>query len=203
MKKIFLGELKASKYAKSRTFKDKKLPKGFSHHLHSLLVYLRNKKIENFPNIVSSQNIDVTIEFLLVFLNDDASNHVINGTWLNEVMEKAGAIAGDVLYFPTIGGLSFLDSLLRKLHDMLIKSKSGLVFMMKPGIGCVGKSKVAKELSSLSTIFRDVARVHSEHKILRDLQRRTINLVYDSIPLTLFLLSIMIFGIYFAHFLQY
>ncbi|KAH0739235.1 hypothetical protein KY290_037940 [Solanum tuberosum] len=183
MKNIFLGELKASKYAKSRTFKDKKLPKGFSHHLHSLLVYLRNKKIENFPNNVSSRNIDVTIEFLLVFLNDDGSNHVISGNWLNEVMEKVGAIAGDVLYviqkllprsinkndtsninvcsiqilekvedlkaqvetyykslkftpsqFPIVGGLSFLDSLLRKLHDML-KSESGLVFMMKHGIG--------------------------------------------------------------------
>uniref|UniRef100_M1A869 Tospovirus resistance protein C n=1 Tax=Solanum tuberosum TaxID=4113 RepID=M1A869_SOLTU len=168
MKNIFLGELKASKYAKSRTFKDKKLPKGFSHHLHSLLVYLRNKKIENFPNNVSSRNIDVTIEFLLVFLIDDGSNHVISGNWLNEVMEKVGAIAGDVLYviqkllprsinkndtsninvcsiqilekvedlkaqvetyykslkftssqFPIVGGLSFLDSLLRKLHDML------------------------------------------------------------------------------------
>ncbi|MCD9560040.1 hypothetical protein HAX54_018469 [Datura stramonium] len=46
MKKIFLGELKASKFTQSRTFKDKKLPKGFSHHFHSLLVYLRNKKLE-------------------------------------------------------------------------------------------------------------------------------------------------------------
>ncbi|KAG5588703.1 hypothetical protein H5410_049137 [Solanum commersonii] len=234
MKNIFLGELKASKYAKSRTFKDKKLPKGFSHHLHSLLVYLRNKKIENFPNNVSSRNIDVTIEFLLVFLNDDGSNHVISGNWLNEVMEKVGAIAGDVLYviqkllprsknkndtsninvcsiqilekvedlkaqvekyykslkftpsqFPTVGGLSFLDSLLRKLHDML-KFESGLVFMMKPGIGNLEQelssltSILEKELSSLSSIFRDVAKVHNEHKILKDLQRRTVNLAYEA-----------------------
>ncbi|XP_049387046.1 putative late blight resistance protein homolog R1A-3 [Solanum stenotomum] len=229
MKKIFLGELKASKYAKSRTFKNKKLPQGVSHHLHSLLVYLRNKKIENFPNNVSSRNIDVAIKFLLVFLNDGGSNHVINGNWLNEVMENVGAIAGDVLYviqkllprsinkddtskislcsiqilektkdlkaqvetyykslkftpsqFPTFGGLSFLDSLLRKLNEMS-KSKSGLDFLMKPLLG-----NLEKELSSLtsilekelSSIFRDV--VHHEHKIPKDLQRRTINLAYEA-----------------------
>ncbi|XP_049369980.1 putative late blight resistance protein homolog R1B-12 [Solanum verrucosum] len=59
--------------------------------------------------------------------------------------------------FPTVGGLSFLDSLLRKLHDML-KSESGLVFMMK----------------------HDITKVHHEHKILKDLQRRTINLAYEA-----------------------
>uniref|UniRef100_M1D2Z2 Tospovirus resistance protein C n=1 Tax=Solanum tuberosum TaxID=4113 RepID=M1D2Z2_SOLTU len=85
MKKIFLSELKASKFTYSRTFKDKKLPKGFSHHLHSNL-------------------------------------------------EKE---------------LSTLISILEK------------------------------ELSSLSSIFRDVAKVHHEHKIPKDLQRRTINLAYD------------------------
>ncbi|XP_055813724.1 putative late blight resistance protein homolog R1A-3 isoform X2 [Solanum dulcamara] len=231
MKKIFLSELKASKFTQSRTFKDKKLPKGFSHHLHSLLVYLRNKKLENFPNNVFAQNIDVAIEFLLVFLDADVSNHVINGDWFNEVMEKVGAIAGDVLYviqkllpssinkddtskislcsiqilektkdlkaqvetyykslkftpsqFPTFGGLSFLDSLLRKLNEMS-KSKSGLDFLMKPLLG-----NLEKELSSLtsslemelSSIFRDVAKVHHEHKILKDLQRRTLNLAYEA-----------------------
>ncbi|KAK6775833.1 hypothetical protein RDI58_026834 [Solanum bulbocastanum] len=45
---------------------------------------------------VSAQNIDVAIDFLLVFLDGDASNHVINVKWLNEVMEKAGAIAGNL-----------------------------------------------------------------------------------------------------------
>ncbi|KAM3249947.1 hypothetical protein P3L10_011717 [Capsicum annuum] len=93
MKKIFLGELQASKFTQSKIFKDKKLPKGFSHQLHSLLMYLKNKKLENFPN-----NIDMAIEFLLVFLDADVSNHVNNGNWLNEVMEKVAAIAGDVLY---------------------------------------------------------------------------------------------------------
>ncbi|KAM3357273.1 hypothetical protein P3S68_023987 [Capsicum galapagoense] len=58
-----------------------------------LLMYLKNKKLENFPN-----NIDMAIEFLLVFLDADVSNHVNNGNWLNEVMEKVAAIAGDVLY---------------------------------------------------------------------------------------------------------
>ncbi|WMV47163.1 hypothetical protein MTR67_040548, partial [Solanum verrucosum] len=98
MKKIFLGELKASKFTQSKTFKNKKLPKGYSHHLQSLLMYLRNKKLENFPNNNSAQNIDVAIEFLLVLLDADVSNHVINGNWLNEIMEKVGAIAGDILY---------------------------------------------------------------------------------------------------------
>ncbi|KAK6803716.1 hypothetical protein RDI58_001500 [Solanum bulbocastanum] len=98
MKKIFLSELKASKFTQSRTFKDKKLPKGFSHHLHSLMMYLKNKKLENFPNSNSAQNIDVAIEYLLIFLYADVSNHVINGNSLNEVMEKVGGIAGDVLY---------------------------------------------------------------------------------------------------------
>ncbi|KAH0637608.1 hypothetical protein KY285_037305 [Solanum tuberosum] len=229
MKKIFHGELKASKFTQSKPFKDKKLPKEFSHHLHNLLMYLKNKKLENFPNNISAQNIDVAIEFLLVFLDADVSNHVINGNWLNEILLKVGAIAGDVLYviqkllprsinkddnskislcsieilekskdlkaqvetcykslkftpsqFPTFGGLSFLDSLLRKLNEMS-KSKSGLDFLMNPLLG-----NLEKELSSLtsilekelSSIFRDV--VHHEHKIPKDLQRRTINLAYEA-----------------------
>ncbi|KAH0638210.1 hypothetical protein KY285_037905 [Solanum tuberosum] len=229
MKKIFHGELKVSKFTQSKTFKDKKLPKEFSDLLHYLLLYLRNKKLENFPNNISAQNIDVAIEFLLVFLDADVSNHVINGNWLNEVLLKVGAIAGDVLYviqklvprsinkddtskislcsiqilektkdlkaqvetyykslkftpsqFPTFGGLSFLDSLLRKLNEMS-KSKSGLDFLMNPLLG-----NLEKELSSLtsilekelSSIFRDV--VHHEHKIPKDLQRRTINLAYEA-----------------------
>ncbi|WMV33649.1 hypothetical protein MTR67_027034, partial [Solanum verrucosum] len=234
MKKIFLSELKASKFTQSRTFKGKKLPKGFSHHLHSLLMYLRNKKLEIFPNNISTQNIDVAIEFMLVFLDADVSNRVISGKWLNEVMEKAGAIAGDVLYvvqkllpsslnkddsskislssikilektkdlneqvetyykslkftpsqFPTSGGLRFLDSLLRKLNEMS-KSKSGLDFLMKPLLGnleeelSVLTSILEKELSSLSSIFINVAKVHHEHKILKDLHRQTINLANEA-----------------------
>ncbi|KAH0634508.1 hypothetical protein KY284_037294 [Solanum tuberosum] len=234
MKKIFLSELKASKFTHSRTFKDKKLPKGFSHHLHKLLMYLKKEKLENFPDDVSAQNIDVAIEFLLVFLDADVSNHVINDNWLNEVMEKVEAIAGDVLYvmekllpssinkddtskvslcsiqilektkdlkaqvetyykslkftpsqFSTFCGLSFLDSLLRKLNEMS-KSKSDLDFLMKPLFGNLKKelsthiSILEKELSSLSSIFRDVAKVHHEHKIPKNLQRRTINLAYEA-----------------------
>ncbi|KAM3327407.1 hypothetical protein P3S67_002533 [Capsicum chacoense] len=221
--KIFRGELKASKFTQSRTFKAKKLPKGFSHHLRSLLMYLRNKNLDNFPNNVSARNIDVAIEFLLVFLDDDVSNHAINGKMLNEVLQKVGTITGDILcviqrllprslnedetskvslcsiqilekidrlkeqvetyykslkfnpsQFPTVGRLSFLDSLLRKLNDLL-KSESGLVFMMKPHVAIL-----EKELSSVSSIFRDVAKVHHEHKILKDLQRRTIDLAYEA-----------------------
>ncbi|MCD9560041.1 hypothetical protein HAX54_018470 [Datura stramonium] len=185
-----------------------------------------NKKLENFP--VSARNIDVAIDFLLIFLNADVSNHVIDGNWLNEVMEKVGAIAGDVLYviqkllprsinkddtskinicsiqilektkdlmaqvetyykslkfsttsqYPTVGGLSFLDSLLRKLNEMS-KSKSGLDFLMKPHIGNLEKelssltSILEKELSSLSPIFRD------EHETLKDFRRRIMNLAYE------------------------
>ncbi|KAH0750691.1 hypothetical protein KY290_029923 [Solanum tuberosum] len=234
MKKIFLSELKASKFTQSRTFKDNKLPKGLSHHLHSLLMYLKNKKLENFPNNVSTRTIDVAIEFLLVFLSADVSNHAIDGNWLNDVMEKVGAIVGDVLYviqkllpssinkddtskiniwsiqilektkdlkgqvetyykslkfspsqFPTAGGLCFLESLLRKLNEMS-KSKSCLDFMMKPHTGNLEKelSSLAfileEEFSSLSSIFRDVAKAHHEHKIPKNLHRRTINLAYEA-----------------------
>ncbi|WMV48530.1 hypothetical protein MTR67_041915 [Solanum verrucosum] len=234
MKKIFLGELKASKFTQSKTFKDKKLPKGFSHHLHSLLVYLRNTKLKNFPNNVSAQNIGLAIELLLFFLDADLSNHVISRNWLNEILEKVGTIAGDVLYviqkllprsiskddiskiniysmqvlektkdlkaqvetyykslkftpsqFPTFGGLTFLDSLLRKLNEMS-RSKSGLDFLMKPIFCNLEKEQstlisiLEKELSSLSSKFRDVAKVHHEHKILKDLQRHTINLAYEA-----------------------
>ncbi|KAH0634511.1 hypothetical protein KY284_037297 [Solanum tuberosum] len=235
MKKIFLSELKASKFTHSRTFKDKKLPKGFSHHFHSLLMYLRNKKFDNFPNYSTAQNICVAIiEFLVVFLEADVSNHVINGNWLNEAMEKVGAIVGDVLYaiqkvlprsinkddtskmslfsihvlkktkdlktqvetyykslkftpsqFPTVGGWSFLDSLIQKLNEMS-ESKSGLDFLMKPLLGNLEKelsaltSILEKDLSSLSSIFRNVAKVHHENEILHDLHRRTINLAYEA-----------------------
>ncbi|KAF3634066.1 hypothetical protein FXO37_26686 [Capsicum annuum] len=82
--------------------------------------------------------------------------------------------------FLGVGGLSFLDSLLRKLNKML-KSESGLDFIMKPNIGILEKefsafiSILKKELSSLPWIFRDVAKLHHEHENLKDLQRRTIN----------------------------
>ncbi|KAK4706852.1 hypothetical protein R3W88_033569 [Solanum pinnatisectum] len=224
MKNIVLGELKASKFTQSRTFKDKKLPKGLSHHLHNLLTYLKNKKLENFPNNVSTRNIDVAIEFLLVFLNADCQIMLL----------MVGAIAGDVLYviqkilpssinkddtskiniwsiqilektkdlkaqvetyykplkftpsqFPTAGGLCFLESLLRKLNEMS-KSKSCLDFMMKPHIGNLEKELssltfiLEEEFSSLSSIFRDVAKVHHGHKIPKALHRRTINLAYEA-----------------------
>nr|XP_016434516.1 PREDICTED: putative late blight resistance protein homolog R1A-3 [Nicotiana tabacum] len=223
MKKIFLCELKASKFSQSRNFKDKKLPKGFSHHLYNLLVCLRKQKFKNFHSNVSARNIDVAIEFLLIFLGD-VPNHVINGKRLNEVLKKVGALVGDTVFviqnllatstikdrirkinlrliqileevenlkakveemyyisleftpsqFPTVGGLSFLDSLLRKLNEML-KSEVGSNFTLKPHIGIL-----EKELSSLTSIFRDVAKVQHEHEILKDIQRRTINLAYEA-----------------------
>ncbi|XP_049354570.1 putative late blight resistance protein homolog R1B-16 [Solanum verrucosum] len=97
MKKIFHSELKASKFTQSRNFKDKKLPKEFSKHLYNLLMSLRNKKMENFCNNVYARNIDVEIEFLLIFLSD-VPNRFINGKRLKEILEKAGVLVGDVLY---------------------------------------------------------------------------------------------------------
>ncbi|PHT38878.1 hypothetical protein CQW23_22451 [Capsicum baccatum] len=223
MKRIFLSELSASKFIQSRTFKEKKLPKGFLHNLNSLLVHLRNKKLENFPRNVSAQNIDVAIEFLLFFLGD-VPNRVINGNRLNEVSKKIGVLVGDILcviqmllggstikaetikidlwtiqilekiedlkaqvaeYYkslvftpshelPTVGGLSFLDALLRKSNEML-KSETGLGFMMKPYIRTLDK-----ELSSLIYVFKDAAKVQHEHGILEDLRKHIINLAYEA-----------------------
>ncbi|KAM3357292.1 putative late blight resistance protein R1A-3 [Capsicum galapagoense] len=212
MKKIFRGELKASKFTQSKTFREKKLPKGFSHHLNSLLVYLRNKKLKNF---VSAQDIDVAIEFLSASLSD-VPNHVINGKRLNDVLEKIGVVVGDILCvikedankiddamiqilekiedlkadaeerykslkyspsdeFPTVGGLSFIHSFLRKLIDTL-KSESSSDFMMKPCIGTL-----YEDLSYLTSVFRDVPKVHhKDEEILKDLQRRTVNLAYEA-----------------------
>ncbi|PHU22427.1 hypothetical protein BC332_07534 [Capsicum chinense] len=96
MQNFFFHELKASKICQSRTFKDDKLQKRFSHYLHNLLVYLRNEKLKNFSTNVIARNIDVAIEFLLVFL-DDVPNHVINSKRLNEVLEKIGVIVGGML----------------------------------------------------------------------------------------------------------
>ncbi|PHU21240.1 hypothetical protein BC332_06347 [Capsicum chinense] len=212
MKKIFHGELKASKFTQSKTFREKKLPKGFSHHLNSLLVNLRNNKLKN---VASARNINVAIEFLLVFLSD-VPNHVINGKRLNEVLVKIGVVVGDMLCvikedasktdaamiqildkvedlkveveerykslkyspsneFPTVGGLSFLHSFLRKLNDML-KSESSLDFMMRPYIRILDE-----DLSYLTFVFRDVANAQHKHEeILIDLQRRTVNLAYEA-----------------------
>ncbi|KAM3359131.1 hypothetical protein P3S68_022064 [Capsicum galapagoense] len=215
MNYIFLGDLKASKPTQSITFMDMRLPPEFSHHLIK-------QKLKNSHSDVSAQVIDAAIEFLLVFLGD-APCHVIHGTMLNEVMEKAGSLVGDILcaiqklfpstiikddaseinlcsiqifekaenlkalleeyyksltfipsQFPTVGGLSFLDSLLRKLNE-ISKSERGLGFMMKPHIVLL-----ERELSSLTSIFKDVVKVHHEDEILKDLQRRTINLAYEA-----------------------
>ncbi|KAM3249955.1 hypothetical protein P3L10_011725 [Capsicum annuum] len=142
----------------------------------------------------------------------------INGYWLNEFLEEAGAIVGDILYaiqkllpssitkddtkeinlgailisektenlkaqveeryyksfkfipsrFPTVGGLSFVDSLLRKLNEMQLKSEVSVGSIMKPHI-CV----IEKEFSSLTSTFR-------EHEVLKDLQRSIINLAYEA-----------------------
>ncbi|KAH0764576.1 hypothetical protein KY285_000447 [Solanum tuberosum] len=76
--------------------------------------------------------------------------------------------------FPTVGGLIFLDSLLRKLNEML-KSETGLDFMMKPHIGIL-----EKDLSSLTYAFKDVAKVQHEHESLDEIRKRIINLAYEA-----------------------
>ncbi|KAM3222489.1 putative late blight resistance protein R1A-3 [Capsicum chacoense] len=223
MQKIFLSELTASKFSQSRIFKDKKLSKGFSYYLRKMLLYLRNEKLKNFTANVTARNIDVAIEFLLVFLSD-VPNDVINGKRLNEVLANIGGLVGDILCviqmllagsiikedaskidirtiqilekiedlksqvetyykslkftasheFPTVGGLSFLDSLLGKLNEML-KSETSLNLMMKPHI-CI----LEKEISSLIYAFKDASKVQHEREILKDLQKRTINLAYEA-----------------------
>ncbi|KAF3684999.1 hypothetical protein FXO38_00015 [Capsicum annuum] len=52
-------------------------------------MYLKNKKIENIPNNIIAENIDVAIDFLLVFLDADVWISVNNGNWLNKAMDKA------------------------------------------------------------------------------------------------------------------
>ncbi|KAG5593746.1 hypothetical protein H5410_034978 [Solanum commersonii] len=77
--------------------------------------------------------------------------------------------------FPAVGGLNFLDSFLRKLNEML-KSEASLDFLMKPHIGIL-----EKELSSLTSVFRDVAKVQHKHdEILKDLRRRAVSLAYEA-----------------------
>ncbi|WMV28618.1 hypothetical protein MTR67_022003 [Solanum verrucosum] len=76
--------------------------------------------------------------------------------------------------FPTVGGLSFVDSLLRKLNEML-KSETGFGFMMKPHVGIL-----VKELSSLTHVFKDAAKVQHEHEILKDFQKCTVSLAYEA-----------------------
>ncbi|KAM3221525.1 hypothetical protein P3L10_020795 [Capsicum annuum] len=41
-------------------------------------MYLKNKNLENIPNNIVAKNIDVVIDFLLVFLDVDVSNNVNN-----------------------------------------------------------------------------------------------------------------------------
>ncbi|PHT39461.1 hypothetical protein CQW23_23034 [Capsicum baccatum] len=162
MKKIFRGELKASKLTQSKTFRKKKLPKGFSHNLNSLLVYLRNKKLKNFA---SARDINLVIEFLLFFLSD-VPNHVINedanklDDAMIQILEKIEDIKADAEE--------------RKLNDML-KSESSSDFMMKPYIGTLDE-----DLSYLTSVFRDVAKVHHKDEILKDLQRRTVKLACEA-----------------------
>ncbi|PHU21242.1 hypothetical protein BC332_06349 [Capsicum chinense] len=175
MKKIFRGELKASKFTQSKTFREKKLPKGFSHHLNSFLVFLRNKKLKNFA---SARNIDVVIEFLLVFLCD-VPNHVIKGKRLNEVLAKIGVVVGDILSVIKEDANKIDDAMiqiLEKIEDLKADAEENSDFMMKPYIGTLDE-----DLSYLTSFFRDVAKVHhKDEEILKDLQRGTVKLAYKA-----------------------
>ncbi|PHT27534.1 hypothetical protein CQW23_32862 [Capsicum baccatum] len=107
--------------------------KYFSHHLHSLLMYLKNKKLENILYNIIDENIDVAIDFLLVFLDVDVSNHVNNDKdetsstgdiYSMRELEKPKDLKALVKsyykslkftpsqFHRTSGGLRFLDSLL-------------------------------------------------------------------------------------------
>ncbi|PHT97442.1 hypothetical protein BC332_33632 [Capsicum chinense] len=110
----------------------------FSHHLHSLLMYLKNKKLENISYNIIAENIDVAIDFLLVFLDADVSNHVNNDKdetsdtgdiYSMRALEKPKDLKALVKsyykslkftasqFYRTFGGLRFLDSLLSKLNE--------------------------------------------------------------------------------------
>ncbi|KAH0742608.1 hypothetical protein KY290_030601 [Solanum tuberosum] len=160
MQKIILGELKASKFAQSRIFKDKILPKEFSYHLRNLLVYLRNEKLKKLPTNVTARNIDVARVLVESTIKEDSSEIDLDTMQILEKIEDLKAQVEEryksLKYslsnyeFPAVGGLNFLDSLLRKLNEML-KSESSLDFLMKPHIGIL-----EKEFSSLTSVFRDV-----------------------------------------------
>uniref|UniRef100_M1AS81 Tospovirus resistance protein C n=1 Tax=Solanum tuberosum TaxID=4113 RepID=M1AS81_SOLTU len=163
MQKIILGELKASKFAQSRIFKDKILPKGFSYHLRNLLVYLRNEKLKKLPTNVTARNIDVAIEFLLVFLGD-VPNHVINGKGLNEVLANIGVLVGDVL--------CVIQML---LAESTIKEDSSKIDL--------DTMQILVKIEDLRAQVeeRDVAKVQHKHdEIPKDLQRCALNLAYEA-----------------------
>ncbi|PHT97519.1 hypothetical protein BC332_33543 [Capsicum chinense] len=183
MKKIFRGELKASKFTQSKTFREKKLPKGFSHHLGSLLVDVPNHVINGKRLNEVLAKIEVVVGDILCVIKEDANK--IDDAMI-QIFEKVEDLKEDVEErykslkyspsneFPTVGGLSFLHSFLRKLNDML-KYESSLDFMMRPYIRILDE-----DLSYLTSVFRDVANAQHKHEeILIDLQRRTVNLVYE------------------------
>ncbi|PHT39446.1 hypothetical protein CQW23_23019 [Capsicum baccatum] len=188
MKKIFLCELKASKFTQSRTFNDKKLPKGFSHHLHSLLVELRNKDPDNFPTNVSTRKFHVAIEFLLFFLGD-VPNHVIDGKRLNELLAKIGVLVGDILYVIQMhlladeAGKIELSTIkiMEKIEDLKaqVEERYYQSFVYSPSQFPTAVIS-ERELSSLTSVFGDVAKVQYDHDILKDLLERTINLAYEA-----------------------
>ncbi|PHT39417.1 hypothetical protein CQW23_22990 [Capsicum baccatum] len=184
MQKIFRGELKASKNKKLKNFAS---AQDIDVAIEFLLVSL-----SAVPNHVINgkrlnevlEKIGVVVGDILCVIKEDANK--IDDAMI-QILEKIEDLKADaeeryksLKYspsdeFPTVGGLSFLDSFLRKLIDTL-KSESSSDFMMKPYIGTLDE-----DLSYLTSVFRDVPKVHhKDEEILKDLQRRTVNLAYEA-----------------------
>ncbi|KAM3327422.1 hypothetical protein P3S67_002548 [Capsicum chacoense] len=159
--------------------------KIFRGELKFLLVFLGdvpNHKGKRLNEVLAK--IGVVVGDILCVINEDA--YKIDDAMI-QILEKIEDLKADaeeryksLKYspsneFPTVGGLSFLGSFLRKLNDML-KSESTSDFMMKPYIGTLHE-----DLSYLTSVFRDVAKVHhKDEEILKDLQRRTVKLAYEA-----------------------
>ncbi|KAH0668907.1 hypothetical protein KY289_023400 [Solanum tuberosum] len=152
MKKIFLSELKASKFTRSRTFKDKKLLKIFPRHLRSPLR-------------------------------------------LNEVLEMIGVLVGDILcvvQMLPLGSTIEEDAIkidlgtiqiLEKTKDLKARVETyykSLKFIPSHEFPTPHVGILVKELSSLTHVFKDAAKVQHEHEILKDFQTCTVSLAYEA-----------------------
>ncbi|XP_018631865.1 putative late blight resistance protein homolog R1B-11 [Nicotiana tomentosiformis] len=178
------------KFKKLKNFSDTISVRNINVAIELLLVFLagvpnrviNGKRLNEVLEEVGALVGDVLCVIHISMIKDDTSKINLGSIQILEKTENLKAqleryyksLKFTPSQFPTVGGLIFLDSLLRKLNEMM-KSELGLDFMMKPHIVIL-----EKEFSYLTSVFRDVAKVQHEHEILKDLLRRTINLAYKA-----------------------